>query len=171
MDQVYLNIETSGLSELHDSIVEIAALKIDGKSNVKTLFHCYFNPEKKLDAITCGSIDLTNDFLSQCPKFEEKVFELLTFIESAELFVFNKAFIFKFLNVALQKVGQPNIKNAVHDLLELSNDRFPKDIASLDFLFRALNVQSAITKGVIHEIFLLPMLFQKIRKFDIEKQH
>lgn len=171
MNQVYLDIETSGHSEVHDRVVEIAALKIDHKTNIKSLFHCYFTPEKKLDAKICGIINLTNEFLHQCPKFETKVNEFVSFIEDSELFVFNKTFVINFLNSELNRLGKTNIVNSISDLLDFSNDRYPKDRASLDFLFRALNGQSNICKGVINEVFLLPTLFKKIKDFDINQHH
>ena len=44
---VYLSIETTGLEVNEERIVEIAALKIDNKTKIRSLFHQYFNPEKK----------------------------------------------------------------------------------------------------------------------------
>jgi len=171
MNQVYLDIEASGFSEVNDRIVEIAALKIHHKTNIKSLYHCYFTPEKKLDAEICGIINLTNQFLDQCPKFETKVNEFISFIEDSELFVFNKTFVLNFLNSELDRLGKTKIKNPINDLLDLSNDRYPKDRASLDFLFRALNGQNSICKGVINEVFLLPNLFKKIKDYDIDPHH
>jgi oligoribonuclease (3'-5' exoribonuclease) len=46
-DYVYISIETTGLEVKDERIVEIAALKIDSKTKLRTLFHQYFNPQKE----------------------------------------------------------------------------------------------------------------------------
>ena len=94
---VFISIETTGLDSIKDRIVEIAALKIDNKSKIKTLFHQYYNPEIEISAKTSGFINLTNSFLKTCPLFHEKVDTFLEFIRNSKLVMHNKSFIMKFI--------------------------------------------------------------------------
>jgi hypothetical protein len=72
-DYVYISIETSGLEVKEERVVEIAALKINSKTKLRTLFHQYFNPQKEINASVSGIINLTNSFLKECPIIDKKI--------------------------------------------------------------------------------------------------
>jgi DNA polymerase-3 subunit epsilon len=165
MHNIYISIETTGMNYSDDKIIEIAALKIDKKNKLRTLFHQYFNPEKELTPEVSGLVNLTNSFLKQCPKIKEKIEEFLLFIKDATLIMHNKEFVINFLNKEIQK----NLINKVIDTLEISRKRYPDDKNTLDFLFRALYLEKEIIKSCISEVNLLPLLLEKIKNHEIFK--
>jgi DNA polymerase-3 subunit epsilon len=164
MDNVYLSIETSGTNYDNDKIIEIAALKIQNKTKLKTLFHQYFNPEKELTPAASGIVNLTNTFLKQFPKTKDKNKEFLNFIKDSVLVMHNKKFVMNFLN---KEIGL--IKNHIIDTLDLARNRYPYDKNNLNFIFRALNLEEDIIKSCIREVNLLPLLLEKIMDHEIFK--
>ena len=165
-DYVYISIETTGLELKDERIVEIAALKIDSKTKLRTLFHQYFNPQKEISASVSGIINLTNLFLKECPIINEKIDSFLEFIKGCDLIMRNKPFIMKFLDKELNLVKKILTSNKAIDTHDLARVRFPNEINSLDFLFRALNLEKNITKTCLHEVILLPLLVEKIQDHE-----
>jgi DNA polymerase III epsilon subunit-like protein len=78
----------------------------------------------------------------------------------------NKPFIMKFLDKELNLVKKILTSNKAIDTHDLARVRFPNEINSLDFLFRALNLEKNITKTCLHEVILLPLLVEKIQDHD-----
>jgi DNA polymerase-3 subunit epsilon len=165
-NHVYISIETTGLEVKDERIVEIAALKIDSKTKLRTLFHQYFNPLKEISASASGIINLTNSFLKECPIISEKIDSFLEFIKGCDLIMRNKPFTTKFLDKELNLVKKILTSNKVIDAHDLARVRFPNEINSLDFLFRALNLEKNITKTCLHEVILLPLLVEKIQDHE-----
>jgi DNA polymerase-3 subunit epsilon len=165
MQDIYISIETTGVNYSNDKIIEIAALKIDKKTKLRTLFHQYFNPERELPPEVSGLVNLTNSFLKQCPKIKEKIEEFLLFIKDATLIMHNKEFVMNFLYKEIQK----NLINEVIDTLEIARKRYPDDKNTLDFLFRALYLENEVMKSCISEVNLLPLLLEKIKNHEIFK--
>jgi DNA polymerase III alpha subunit (gram-positive type) len=163
---VYISIETSGLEVKEERVVEIAALKINSKTKLRTLFHQYFNPQKEINASVSGIINLTNSFLKECPIISEKIDSFLEFINNCDLIMRNKPFIMKFLNKELNLVKKILTSNKEIDAHDLARVRFPNEINSLDFLFRALNLEKDIIKTCLHEVILLPLLVEKIQDHE-----
>ena len=169
MNNIYISIETTGESYVNNRIIEIAALKIDNKTKLRTLFHQYFNPEKELTPEVSGMVNLTNTFLKQCPKIEEKIEEFILFIRDCNLVMHNGKFVMNFLNKEMELLNKELINNEITDTLELGRDRYPNDKNNLDFLFRALNLQKGIMQSCIIEVNLLPLLLEKIKDHEISK--
>jgi DNA polymerase-3 subunit epsilon len=164
MNHIYISIETTGINYSNNKIIEIAALKIDSKTKLRTLFHQYFNPEKELTPEVSGIVNLTNAFLKQCPKIKEKTEEFLLFIKSATLIMHNKEFVMSFLN---KEMSSNLINNEIIDTLELARNRYPNDKNNLDFLFRALYLEKDVMKNCVNEVNLLPLLLDKIKDNNV----
>jgi DNA polymerase-3 subunit epsilon len=164
MNHIYISIETTGINYSNNKIIEIAALKIDSKTKLRTLFHQYFNPEKELTPEVSGIVNLTNAFLKQCPKIKEKTEEFLLFIKNATLIMHNKEFVMSFLN---KEISSNLINNEIIDTLELARNRYPNDKNNLDFLFRALYLEKDVMKNCVNEVNLLPLLLDKIKDNNV----
>jgi len=164
MNHIYISIETTGINYSNNKIIEIAALKIDSKTKLRTLFHQYFNPEKELTPEVSGIVNLTNAFLKQCPKIKEKTEEFLLFIKNATLIMHNKEFVMSFLN---KEISSNLINNEIIDTLELARNRYPNDKNNLDFLFRALYLEKDVIKNCVNEANLLPLLLDKIKDNNV----
>jgi DNA polymerase III epsilon subunit-like protein len=81
----------------------------------------------------------------------------------------NKPFIIKFLDKELNLVKKLLTSNKSIDAHDLARVRFPNEINSLDFLFRALNLEKNIVKTCLHEVILLPLLVEKIQDHEIHE--
>ena len=81
----------------------------------------------------------------------------------------NKPFVMKFLDKELHLVKKILTSNKAIDAQDLAIVRFPNEINSLDFLFRALNLEKNIIKTCLHEVILLPLLVEKIQDHDIHQ--
>lgn len=165
-NHVYLSIETTGLEVNEERIVEIAALKIDNKTKIRSLFHQYFNPEKIISPQVSGTINLTNNFLQGCPLIIEKIDGFLDFIKGCNLIMHNKPFVKKFLDKEFNLIKKTPISNKLIDTLDLARIRFPNDINTIEFLYRALNLEKNIKKTCLHEVILLPLLVEKIQDHE-----
>jgi DNA polymerase-3 subunit epsilon len=166
MHDIYISIETTGVSYLNDKVIEIAALKIDKKTKLKTLYHQYFNPEKELTPEVSGIVNLTNTFLKQCPKIKERIENFLLFVKDCNLIMHNKEFVMSFLNKEMQN-HLINYKTV--DTLELARKRYPNDKNNLDFLFRALYLERNVMQSCVNEVNLLPLLLEKIKDHEVFK--
>ena len=163
---VYLSIETTGLEVNEERIVEIAALKIDNKTKIRSLFHQYFNPEKKISPEVSGTINLTNNFLQGCPLIIEKIDNFLDFIKDCNLIMHNKPFVKKLLDKEFNLIKKEPLSNKLIDTLDLARVRFPNDINTIEFLFRALSLEKSVVKTCLNEVILLPILVEKIQDHE-----
>ena len=104
--------------------------------------------------------------MKECPIISEKIDSFLEFIKGCDLIMRNKPFTTKFLDKELNFVKKILTSNKVIDAHDLARVRFPNEINSLDFLFRALNLEKNITKTCLHEVILLPLLVEKIQDHE-----
>jgi DNA polymerase-3 subunit epsilon len=85
---VFFDIEATGLSTVHDRIVQISLLKIfpDGKEDVLTLT---FNPEIPIPDEVVAIHGITNEKVKDQPLFKEKAKEINDFLKDHDLGGFN----------------------------------------------------------------------------------
>ncbi len=145
MRMIVLDTETTGLdTSLGHRIVEIGAVELVNLVPTGREYHCYFNPEREIEAGAYEIHGLTNDFLADHPIFAERVDELLAFIGDDDLVIHNAAFDLAFLNMELTDAGYPpfDAGRAV-DTLQLARSRFPGAPANLDALCRRFAIDTA----------------------------
>lgn len=140
--QIVLDTETTGLDPKEgDRIVEIGAIELNNYIPTNNFFHVYLNPEKSMPLSAYRIHGLSNDFLSDKPKFHEVVNEFLSFIKNDTLVIHNAKFDINFLNFELDRIGKKTINfNRVLDTLEISKNMFPGTKVSLDALSRKFNI-------------------------------
>ena len=81
MREIVLDTETTGLSpDNGDRIVEIGCVELINHVPTQNTFQAYLNPEREMDAGAEKVHGLTNEFLSNKPKFIEIVDDFLNFI-------------------------------------------------------------------------------------------
>lgn len=138
MRQVYLDIETTGLSvESGDRIVEIGAAEvIDGQLSGRT-FHTYLNPERRVHPDAFAVHGLSSEFLRDQPRFESIREALEEFLRGADLLIHFATFDVPFLDMELKRVGAKplhSIVNQTFDTLPLFKWLFPGQRCNLDAL-------------------------------------
>ena len=122
---VVFDVETTGLSAVYDTIIELAAVKMY-KGNVIESFDEFIDPGHPLSRTT---IDLTGitDEMVRGSKSEEEVLRLfLEFSKDAILVAHNAAFDMGFLNTSYAKYNIPEAANPVIDTLELARYLYPQ---------------------------------------------
>ncbi len=94
---VSLDLETTGLSSDNDDIIEIGAVKFQGKKTLDT-FQTFVNPNRRLDDFIRRYTGITQEDVDQAPSFSEVAGELASFIGSAPVIGHNIAFDLGFLD-------------------------------------------------------------------------
>src|SRR5688572_29452108 len=136
MREIVFDTETTGLSPAAgDRMVEIGCVEMIGRVETGRHFHCYFNPERPMPSEAEAVHGLSDIFLSDKPRFADKVGELLEFIGDAPLVAHNASFDFCFLNHELERCGRPAVcMTRMVDTLTLARSRHPGAKHSLDAL-------------------------------------
>ncbi|MGB0541129.1 MAG: DNA polymerase III subunit epsilon [Hyphomicrobiales bacterium] len=145
MREIVLDTETTGLSpDNGDRIVEIGCVELINHVPTQNTFQAYLNPEREMDAGAEKVHGLTNEFLSNKPKFIEIVDDFLNFIGDSKLVAHNADFDINFLNSELARVKRDKINNdRVIDTLKIARSKYPGARNSLDALCKRFFVDNS----------------------------
>jgi DNA polymerase-3 subunit epsilon len=145
MKLIVVDTETTGLQpELGHRIVEIAAVRIDGRRVSGDHFHRYLNPDRDSDPDALQVHGLTREFLAGHPGFAQIAESFLDFIRGSELLIHNAPFDVAFLDAELARAGLPPVATqaTITDTLALARSRYPGKRNSLDALCERLSVDN-----------------------------
>lgn len=136
MREIIFDTETTGLSfSAGDRMVEIGCIEMVNRVETGRTYHAYFHPERAMPEEARRIHGLSDAFLSDKPKFHEKVDELLEFIGDAMLVAHNASFDFGFLNGELKKLGREIVAlERMIDTVAMARQRHPGAKHSLDAL-------------------------------------
>ena len=136
MREIVFDTETTGLSPAGgDRMVEIGCIEVVNRVETGRHYHAYFNPDRSMPSEAEAVHGLGDIFLSDKPRFADKVEELLEFIADSPLVAHNASFDFGFLNHELQRCGRPPVcLSRMVDTLVLARSRHPGAKHSLDAL-------------------------------------
>jgi DNA polymerase-3 subunit epsilon len=166
MREIVFDTETTGLDPAGgDRIVEIGCIEMINRAETGRHFHAYFNPERTMPAGAEAVHGLSDIFLSDKPRFAERVVELLDFIEDSPLVAHNAGFDFGFLNAELGLCGHPVIcTSRMVDTLTLARSKHPGAKHSLDALCTRFGVdRSRRTKhGALLDAQLLAQVYVEL---------
>jgi DNA polymerase III subunit epsilon len=166
MRQIFLDTETTGLSpESGDRIVEIGCIEMVNRRLTGETRHVYLNPERKGSEEATRIHGLTDEFLSDKPKFAEVADDLLGFLAGAEVIIHNAAFDVGFLNAELKRLKRQafhTVAAQVTDTLLMAREMFPGKANSLDALCRRLEVDNThrtlhgalLDAGLLAEVYI-----------------
>lgn len=147
MRWVILDTETTGLDPNQGHrVIEIGAIEVVNRLVTGKDFHTYLNPDRESDLGALNVHGLSSEFLSDKPRFESKVDELLAFVDGAELIIHNAPFDLKFLNAELSRIGRPPLIefcSGVTDSLLHARSLHPGKRNSLDSLCDRYGVLNA----------------------------
>ena len=163
MREIVFDTETTGLSPVGgDRMVEIGCIEMIGRVETGRHFHCYFNPERPMPSEAEAVNGLSDIFLSDKPRFADKVEELIEFIGDAPLVAHNASFDFGFLNHELDRCGRPAIcLSRMVDTLTLARSRHPGAKHSLDALCTRYGVDRSqrVKHGALLDAQLLAQVY------------
>ena len=164
MREIVFDTETTGLNPATgDRIVEIGCVEIYNRVETGRHFHAYFNPEREMPSEAEAVHGLTTIFLSDKPRFSDKVEELLEFIEDSPLVAHNASFDFGFLNFELEQCGRPSVcMSRMVDTLSLS--KHPGAKHSLDALCVRFGIDRSqrIKHGALLDAQLLAQVYVEL---------
>ena len=147
MRQVFLDTETTGLSpDQGDRIVEIGCVELVNRKLTGNNKHFYVNPGRDSHEEALKVHGITTEFLSDKPKFEAIVDELLSYLKGANVVIHNAPFDLGFLNKEMQLLGRPAFKQfvaTVTDSLAMAKEMYPGKRNGLDALCDRLGVDNS----------------------------
>ena len=154
MREIVLDTETTGLDPQDGHrIVEIGAVELHNHVPTGNVYHQYINPLITMPDQAFAIHGLSDEFLSDKPKFSEIAKEFLDFIGSAKLVIHNAAFDIKFINAELKRIDKEEITfDRATDTLAIARKKFPGSPASLDSLCRRFKIDNSAR--VVHGALL-----------------
>ena len=166
MREIVFDTETTGLDPAGgDRIVEIGCVEIINRAETGRHFHAYFNPERSMPAGAEAVHGLSDIFLSDKPRFGERVIELLEFIEDSPLVAHNASFDFGFLNHELGLCGHSQVcMTRMVDTLALARTKHPGAKHSLDALCTRFGVDRShrVKHGALLDAQLLAQVYVEL---------
>lgn len=136
MREIIFDTETTGLDpHSGDRMVEIGCIEMVNRVATGRTYHEYFNPDRDMPIEAERVHGLSAAFLSDKPRFGDRVEGLLEFIGEDPLVAHNAQFDFGFLNYELAQCGHGEIGDErMVDTLVLARRRHPGAKHSLDAL-------------------------------------
>lgn len=122
---VVFDVETTGLSAVYDTIIELAAVKIRNNEIIDR-FEAFANPHHPLSATTIELTGITDDMVENAPEVEDVLKRFHAWSEDAIFVAHNASFDMGFLNVGYKKAGLEKASNPVIDTLELARFLHPE---------------------------------------------
>lgn len=137
---VIFDVETTGLSSVYDTIIEIGAVKMkDGV--VLDRFDKFINPHHELSEQTINLTSITDEMVQAADDEAVVIKQFRDFYGDRPLCGHNVQFDVGFVNAALKRCNLPQITQPVVDTLEVSRLLHPEQSRhTLDSLCRKYNV-------------------------------
>lgn len=137
--QIVLDTETTGLETREGHrIIEIGCVEIRDRRLTGNNYHQYLQPDREIEQEAIDIHGITNESLTDKPRFADIVTEFIDYIHGAELIIHNAPFDVGFLNYELERVNpkHPKIGDicSVTDTLVMARKRHPGKKANLDAL-------------------------------------
>ncbi|MDO4912321.1 MAG: PolC-type DNA polymerase III [Lactobacillus sp.] len=137
---VIFDVETTGLSSVYDTIIEIGAVKMKN-GEVLERFDEFINPHHPLSEQTINLTSITNEEVEQAPDEDVIIKKFKDFYGDLPLCGHNVQFDVGFINAALKRQGMEEISQPVVDTLEVSRLLHPEQGRhTLDSLCKKYNV-------------------------------
>lgn len=122
---IVFDVETTGLSAVYDTIIELAAVKIHN-GEIIDRFESFANPHHRLSATTINLTGITDDMVQNAPEVGVVIQRFYEWVGDGVLVAHNASFDMGFLNVGYKNIGLEKAKNPVIDTLELGRFLYPE---------------------------------------------
>ncbi|RDW19515.1 PolC-type DNA polymerase III [Oceanobacillus arenosus] len=168
---IVFDVETTGLSAVYDTIIELAAVKIH-KGEIMDRFEAFANPHHPLSDTTIELTGITDDMVKDAPEVDEVIRDFHEWMGDDILVAHNASFDMGFLNQALSRINYDNAVNPVVDTLELARFLFPElKNHRLNTLCKHLDIELTQHHRAIYDAeatgYLLWKLVQKLLNQEI----
>ena len=166
---IVFDVETTGLSAVYDTIIELAAVKIkDGE--VIDKFESFANPHHPLSATTIELTGITDDMVQTAPEINDVLHRYHKWVGDDILVAHNASFDMGFLNAGYQKAGIQKAANPVIDTLELARLLYPQfKNHRLNTLAKKFDIELTQHHRAIYDAETTGYLLLKMLKDAVEK--
>ncbi|WP_343188367.1 DNA polymerase III subunit epsilon [Buchnera aphidicola (Ceratoglyphina bambusae)] len=187
---IVLDTETTGINSItkidnnKHKIIEIGAVEIFNRKLTGKEFHCYLNPNRKIEKKAFKVHGITNEFLLNKPSFCDVADNLIKFIKNSNLVIHNASFDIKFLEYELfninHKIEKINKICNIIDTLKLARNLHPGRKNTLNVLckrYKIKNINRKFHSAILDAKILSELYIRMTRKqneinfFDNEEKY
>ncbi|WP_338469818.1 PolC-type DNA polymerase III [Niallia sp. XMNu-256] len=166
---VVFDVETTGLSAVYDTIIELAAVKVRN-GEIIDRFESFANPHVPLSATIINLTSITDDMLQDAPEVEAVLKRFHRWTEDAILVAHNASFDMGFLNTGYKRIGLDKAENPVIDTLELGRFLYPElKNHRLNTLAKKLDVELTQHHRAIYDAEATGYILMKMLREAAEK--
>ena len=122
---VVFDVETTGLSAVHNALIQIAASKMH-KGNIIAEFDEFIDPGHPLSQFTTDLTGITDEHVRGSKPLQQVLEEFQTFCQGSVMVAHNASFDVGFMNVNYERAGLPYIEQPVIDTLEFARNLYPE---------------------------------------------
>jgi DNA polymerase-3 subunit epsilon len=165
---VVLDTETTGLNPQDGHrIIEIGCVELINRRFTGNRFHVYINPDREIDAGALEVHGISNEFLSDKPRFAGIIDDFIAYINGAHLVIHNAPFDVGFINheFALLHDNPRKLDDicGVFDTLAFARTKHPGQRNSLDALCKRYAIDNShrelhgalLDAEILADVFLL----------------
>ncbi|TVP84227.1 MAG: PolC-type DNA polymerase III [Alkalicoccus sp.] len=170
-DETYIvfDVETTGLSAVYNTIIELAAVKIKN-GEVIDKFESFADPKEKLSPTIIELTGITDDMVKGQPDPGEVLKQFYEWCGSDILVAHNASFDIGFLNAGYEKINYGKVKNPVIDTLEMARMLYPHfKNYRLNTLCKKFNIELVSHHRAIYDAEATGHLLWKMVKDALEK--
>lgn len=147
MRQVVLDTETTGIDPKQGHrVIEIGCVEMINRRLTGNHYHTYINPERIVEDEAIAVHGITNQFLTDKPKFLEVAEAFFEFVDGSELVIHNAAFDVGFINheFSMLRPARPPIERScgVLDTLAMAREKHPGQKNNLDALCKRYGIDN-----------------------------
>lgn len=166
---VVFDLETTGLSEVNDNIIEIGALKVeDGK--VTDRFMEFLKPEQAITPMITGITGITNEMVADAKPTEEIIDRFVKFCGDDVLLGHNVMFDYKFMKRYAQKYGHPFEKRGI-DTLKIARKMLVNlESKSLESLCKYYHIENKAAHRAYHDALATAKLYHYLGHYFEEAE-
>jgi DNA polymerase-3 subunit epsilon len=127
-------------------------------------YHQFVNPERLIEEGAMKVHGITDERVANEPVFAEIAHDFLNFVGDSPVVAHNASFDMNFMNMEYEKLGMPEMQNAVVDTLVIARAKFPGARASLDALCKRFEVDNAsrVYHGALLDAELLAEVYMHL---------
>ncbi|MFD2208860.1 PolC-type DNA polymerase III [Virgibacillus halophilus] len=167
---VVFDVETTGLSAVYDTIIELAAVKVH-KGEIVDRFESFANPHHPLSQTTIDLTGITDEMVSDAPEIGDVLKDFYEWTGEDILVAHNASFDIGFLNQGYQRIDMGKVSNPVVDTLELARFLFPEmKNHRLNTLCKKLDIELTQHHRAIYDAEATGYLLWKLMQLVFKKE-
>ncbi|GGA62737.1 PolC-type DNA polymerase III [Ornithinibacillus halotolerans] len=167
---VVFDVETTGLSAVYDTIIELAAVKIH-QGEIVDRFESFANPHHPLSQTTIDLTGITDDMVRNAPEIDDVLRDFYEWSGDSIFVAHNASFDIGFLNQGYQRIGYEKVQNPVIDTLELARFLLPNlKNHRLNTLCKHLDIELTQHHRAIYDAEATGYLLWKLVKSALERE-